>query len=566
MSEMRRQVSGAQALLLGLKALGIDYILGNVGTDYPPILGAYAQFQQEGRLGEDVPVPITVPHETVAMNMAYGYYLQSGRPAAVFVHTNVGTANALMSLINAERAQVPLLLFAGLAPATEQHSRTSKPGFIHWAQEMADQAGMVRESVKWHYHISGDNIAEIDLILARAYALALSAPAGPVYLTFAPEAVEQIISIPAPIQPPVLPSPPQPDPASIQTIASWLASAQRPLIISSGTDRDHNILPALVNLAEAQSAGVTGLMPRNLHFPLGHKLWLGDNPHAAVPEADLIISLESDVPYMPIHARPGQDCRVVHVGPDPLLSRYPRRGFRADAVVTSAIVPFLGALQTATAAPDAALTERRRRWVGAIQQGKAAQRAAEIARAKELGEMTYGWISHCVNELAMAHEEIVVLREFDLRGDYLTLAEPGRFFALPNAGGLGWGMGAALGIRLAEPGKLPVLGTGDGCYYFSAPLAAHQVARSQNLPFITIIFNNGQWATVTNYVNRWYPDLEEPAPPLTSLGPPPAFEKIVAAFDGYGERVEKPAELPPALARAYAAAQRGQQAVLNVII
>ncbi|MCB0032036.1 MAG: hypothetical protein KDE28_29200, partial [Anaerolineales bacterium] len=127
-------------------------------------------------------------------------------------------------------------------------------------------------------------------------------------------------------------------------------------------------------------------------------------------------------------------------------------------------------------------------------------------------------------------------------------------------------MGAALGIRLAEPGKLPVLGTGDGCYYFSAPLAAHQVARSQNLPFITIIFNNGQWATVTNYVNRWYPDLEEPAPPLTSLGPPPAFEKIVAAFDGYGERVEKPAELPPALARTYAAAQRGQQAVLNVII
>ena len=152
-SSKRKKMYGADALLMGLKQIGVDYIFGNVGTDYPPLIGSLSRFQQAGRLGVDVPMPITAHHENLGVNMAYGYYLATGKPQVVFVHTNVGTANAIMGIIDANRAQVPIILIAGRAPTTEQFDHTSKPGFIHWGQEMFDQAGMVRENVKWDYGI-----------------------------------------------------------------------------------------------------------------------------------------------------------------------------------------------------------------------------------------------------------------------------------------------------------------------------------------------------------------------------------------------------------------------------
>ena len=80
-----------------------------------------------------------------------------------------------------------------------------------------------------------------------------------------------------------------------------------------------------ISMLQLQDVGqMATLLPRNLHFPMNHALYLGMNPHAAVPSADLIINLETDVPYMPLHARPSETCRVVHIGPDPAFQRYPR--------------------------------------------------------------------------------------------------------------------------------------------------------------------------------------------------------------------------------------------------
>ncbi|MEM7114643.1 MAG: thiamine pyrophosphate-requiring protein [Chloroflexota bacterium] len=559
-------MSGADALLLGLKEIGVDYIFGNTGTDFPPILGSFAKFQQAGRLGKDVPIPITIPHENVAVNMANGYYLATGKPQVIFVHTNVGTANALMGMIDANRAQVPMIVIAGRAPTTEQYNHTSKPGFIHWAQDMFDQAGMVRENVKWDYHISSDNIVELDLILQRAMTMAMAYPPGPVYLTFVPEAVEAEIEMPATIAPPMPTTMPYPDPTAVSQVVAWLEGAKRPLISTGGTARDLNILPALQQFAETHSVGVTSMHSRNLHFPFSHDLYLGDDPHMAIAQADLIISLETDVPYMPLHGRPPEDCRIVHVGPDPVFQRYPRRGYRADANISSGIVPFLAALDQQLSQPSNALRQQRHAYYDQIRQRKAAARQREINKGQQNSDITKGWVSHCVAEAAKAHDDLIVLREFDLKADFLALDQPGSYFGLSNAGGLGWGHGTSLGLRLAQPDKIPLLVTGDGCYYFNTPAAAHSVANSQDLPFITVIFNNGQWGTVAMHTNRWYPQLEEPHPPLTSLGKPADFEKIVAAFNGYGERVEQVSELPTALERAIQAVRSGQQAVINVVV
>ena len=80
----------AEALLMRLKAHGIDYLFANGGTDFAPIIEAYVT---GGAKGAAMPQPLIIPHETAAVAMAHGYYLATGRPQAVMVHVNVGLAN-----------------------------------------------------------------------------------------------------------------------------------------------------------------------------------------------------------------------------------------------------------------------------------------------------------------------------------------------------------------------------------------------------------------------------------------------------------------------------------------
>ena len=115
----------AQAYLELLRALGVKYLFGNPGTDFAPIIDAFAKFAVEGKT---TPRPISVPHEFCAVSMAHGYTMVTGEPQVVMVHTTVGTANALGALINASRARIPLILTAGRTPITEQGFLGSRAG------------------------------------------------------------------------------------------------------------------------------------------------------------------------------------------------------------------------------------------------------------------------------------------------------------------------------------------------------------------------------------------------------------------------------------------------------
>ena len=135
--------TGADALLLALKACGVDYLFANAGTDFPPIIESFASLP-----ADNTPAPVMVPHETASVAMAHGYYLVTGRPQAVMVHVNVGLANAVMGVLNAASDNVPVLVMSGRTPLTE----TERPGHrstpIHYGQEMFDQTSLVRDAVK----------------------------------------------------------------------------------------------------------------------------------------------------------------------------------------------------------------------------------------------------------------------------------------------------------------------------------------------------------------------------------------------------------------------------------
>ena len=105
----------AEAYLALLASRDVDYLFGNSGTDFPPLVEALAK----GRaLGWQMPEPIIVPHENVGVAMAHGYYMVTGRPQAMMVHVGLGTANSINGIFNASRQNIPILFTAGRTPLT----------------------------------------------------------------------------------------------------------------------------------------------------------------------------------------------------------------------------------------------------------------------------------------------------------------------------------------------------------------------------------------------------------------------------------------------------------------
>src|SRR5580693_4700648 len=170
--------STAHHFLQGLVDLGIEYIFANLGTDHVSLIEALAHWDREGRKHPEM---ILCPHEIVAVHMAAGYALASGRAQAVFVHVDAGTANACMAIQNLFRYRLPVLLFAGRAPYTLHGELPgSRDTYVHFVQDPFDIASIVRPYVKWEYSLpSGVVVKEA---LARAAAFMHSDPPGPVYM------------------------------------------------------------------------------------------------------------------------------------------------------------------------------------------------------------------------------------------------------------------------------------------------------------------------------------------------------------------------------------------------
>jgi len=161
-----------------------------------------------------------------------------------------------------------------------------------------------------------------------------------------------------------------------------------------------------------------------------------------------------------------------------------------------------------------------------------------------------------------------VVSESQLPLSHISFTKPGTFFSLSPAGGLGWGVGCALGVKLGAPQRTVYSVIGDGSYMFGNPTPAHFVSAANELPVLTVILNNAMWGSVRKATLGIHPDgaaAKANRAPLTYLEPSPAFHKIVEASGGYGEEVSTPDQLPKALERGLKAVTvEKRQAVLNV--
>ncbi|MEX0954413.1 MAG: thiamine pyrophosphate-requiring protein [Rhizobiaceae bacterium] len=544
MEKTPEPANGAESVLLGLKRSGIDYLFANAGTDFPPIIEALAQLPENA-----VPEPVTIPHETAAVAMAHGYYLVTGRPQAVMVHVNVGLANAAMGVINAASDNIPVIVMSGRTPITESGRGGSRVTPIQYGQEMYDQASLVRDLTKFNYELRYPEQGE--MLALRATSLAMSEPRGPVYVSLPREPLMETVADKAarPAGRLVAASAPHPDPAAIEQAADWLKQAKNPLIICQRGDPDGRIARALAELAIAHAMPVVEPFSIRNVMASDHPMFLGYDVKAPLAEADVVLVVDSGVPWMESLHRPDDETRIIHIGADPNFQRMPIRGYQADLSITTDPAAGVAAISSAMGEPDPQIGARR----AEIERQSSARVAAaeKLAMQGRADPMSAEWLSRCISDVM--DERAVVFGELGVVAGAMRVTGANRVFTNPHSGGLGWALPAALGAQLADRERLVIACIGDGSYMFANPTACHQIAEALALPVLTIIKNNGMWNAVRRSVISSYPDgaaAKANTIPLTSLEPAPDYCMIAAAHRAHVERVAHGDDLPAALERA----------------
>jgi len=556
----------AGSYLDSLSERGVQYVFANAGTDFAPVIEAILHAQEEGRT---IPKFLTVPHENVAISMAHGYYRVSGNPAVVMVHVTVGTANTVCGIMNAARDNIPLLLAAGHTPHTESGQAGSRDVWIHWGQDSFDQGGMVREFVKWDYELRAGQ--PVDDIVGRALDIAMSEPRGPVYLTLPREVLDQKAA----------PGPagsrrrslgtvaPAPAADAIEQVANEITRAEHPVIVTSTLGRDPKNVARLAQIADAWGIGVIQASARDVNLPSKHPMNLGIRADVMLQKADLVLCIDSEVPWFPKRTRPNPEAKLIHMAPDPFFSRYPYRGFAMDVAVAGSTSLGLTMLQEALAAgkkPNASRISKRRQEITAVNQSRGRQRREFLTQAAAMRPIHPAWIAGCINQVKQ--KKTIIIDEMGVSMDDLELNEPGSYITSSLAGGLGMGLGAAVGAKLAAPRHDVILLVGDGAYMFGNPTPAHFIAMADKIPTLTVVLNNSRWHAVHASTVGMYPQgraAKSRSTPLVELEPSPRFDKIMQACGGHGERVSDPDKLVAALERGLEAVASGIPALVNVI-
>jgi acetolactate synthase-1/2/3 large subunit len=561
--------TGAEELLATLWEQGVRYIFANLGTDYPALVEAFARARA---LGATVPTVIICQHEILALSAAQGYAQVTRQPQAVFVHVDVGTANLGGTVHNAARGRVPVFIFAGQSPWTTRGevlgSRTNPVQFI---QDAPDQAAIVRQYVKWAYEVKSP--LTIRQVVQRALQVARAEPAGPVYLMAAREPLAaRVTRNGAPARPAdAVPAPSVPADPALAQAADWLLAAERPVVVTSYLGRDPAAVPELVALAERLALPVVEQSAYHLNFPRTHPLHLGARVAPYLPHADLVFVIDHDVPWLPAVVNPAPQAKVIHLDIDPVKAGMQLVDIPADLRLQGTSALALRRLRELVEARlDASAQDRiaaRRAWVA--ERREQLRTSLSAAQAPKDGQITAAQIAATLGRLlpptALVLDESVSNAPWTLQLTART--EPGTYFG-SGGSSLGWGLGAALGAKLAAPDRDVVLCVGDGAFVFGEPTATFWAARRYQVPFLAVIYNNVGWAAVKNAALDQYPEgfAQRTNDFTASFAPSADLAMIAAAAGAYAERVTDPAELEAALTRGLAETRRGRAAAIEVAI
>ncbi len=530
-------MSGARALTETLVAEGVELIFGNPGTTELALLRAV---REEPRLRY-----VLVLQEAVALGMADGYGRASGKVPFVNLHTVPGLANGLSVLYNLRYGGSPLVLTAG-----SQDSRIA----LREPWLSGDLVGLARPLTKWAAEVH--HAADLPRALHRAFKVAAQPPQGPVFLSLPQDVLLAEAEIP-----PLAPTPVydrlRPDPRALEAAAATLAAARAPLVlVGDGVDRSGAQADA-VAAAELLGAPVYSTWLAGLQFPTTHPLWgglldlWGTFGRQTLRQADVVLALGTDVfQSLAYHEQPLLDegARVVHLHPDPweLGKNEPSVAVQGD--VREALAELLPLLEARLAPAARQAAERRLAVERRLAEARAARRARWHAgweqRPIRPGRLMAELVQALPGEAAVVDDAIS--SGPPLR-DLLPITRPGVYYNTRGGGALGWGIGAALGIALAQPGREVVAVVGDG----TALMAIHGLwtAAEQRLPVKLVVCDNASYRVLRVNANRLFGDETGglPLPGLDFDRPRLDFVQLAEGFGVPASRVEDPAALGSAL-------------------
>jgi acetolactate synthase I/II/III large subunit len=570
--------STAHHFLQGLVDLGVEYIFANLGTDHVSLIEEMARWDSEGLKHPEM---ILCPHEVVAVHMAGGYALATGRGQAVLVHVDAGTANAAMAIQNLFRYRLPVMLFAGRAPYTlHGELRGSRDTYVHFVQDPFDIASIVRPYVKWEYSLpSGIVVKEA---LARASAFAQSDPPGPVYMMLPRETLaEQWDDADMPAYPPARYGGVQSggiEPARVDAIARALMAAENPIALTAYLGRKPDAVAVLERLARTCGIRVAEFNSIDLNISQDSPCFAGLDPLPLLDTADLGLLLDSDVPFIPQYARRAGAIKWIQIDVDPLKSDFPMWGFPTDmriqgdcAIVLRQVIDAVEA--RADDAWRKRVAERIASWSGA-RDAAVKRRSAAAASKGVSGALNPAFVFAMLNA-KLSQDDVVIneaIRNGPILQEHITRTKPSSYVGLAG-GGLGFSGGMALGLKLARPERRIVQVIGDGGFHFSSPDSVYAVAQQYQIPVLTVVLDNGGWQAVKSAVQRVYPkgiaaETDQFQSRLRSgrQGEQRDFSAVARAFGAHGECVTEPDDLDSAIDRCLSALGDGKAAVLHVQI
>jgi acetolactate synthase-1/2/3 large subunit len=549
--------SVATAVLRALTAEGVEAIFLNPGSDTAPLQEALAVLEATG---EAVPRVVLCLHEGVALAAAHAYFAVTGRPQLVMVHVDVGTQNLGSMVHNADRGDAGVVILAGRTPTTSYGELPGgRDAGVHWLQDVPDQAGIVRQYVKWTADIEPATARQT---VARAFEVARTGVPGPVYLTAAREALMQpsAESGAAPAKRTIF-APPAPDPAGVRQAAAWLREARNPVIVTSRLGQRPEAVDALVELA-----GLTGALVldgrERMNFPSDHPAYVGSGRQvaAALTRADVVLSVEAPVPWIPHTAAPSPDARVINLELDPLHASMTRWNFGVDLALACDAVSGLQALVEQV------------RLLGPRPDRPVAQASAPADQSPDVppAVLTAADIGRALTE-RLADEDIVIeeaTTSADLLRGSLRRVARGTYFR-SGGSGLGWALGATLGAGLAAPDRRIITLVGDGAFVFGSPTAAFWSLQQSGRAALIIVLRNGGYAASRWPVLTLFPEGRSASTGEvvgTLFADSPDFPAIARACGVAGEQVTTREELDAALDTALGALDGGRFSLLSVAI
>ena len=549
-------MTGRRALMEMLVAEGIEYIFGNPGTSESPIMDALESYP-------DLKYVLAV-QEGVAMGMADAYARATGKPSFVNLHIETGLANGISLLHNAHQGGTPLVLTAGNKDVRElAHGRT-------------DLSEMARQFTKWSAEVTHPQA--VPVVLQRAFNEAKTPPTGPTFVAFSANALDDeadVDIVPSPRSYPRI----APDSRAIEDAVRILAAATSPVMIVDDRVAPSGGIEEAVQVAELLGARVYASSYAEMIFPTSHPQFMGrlrlgySSASEQLSSADVVLAVGRLASGYYMFSQPnlrylGPTTRLVHIDSD---ARAVGSTQRTDVAMVADPKVALGDLAHALeASMSGSARENAKSRSVALAEEKEGMRAESQARAKERWDHSPMTPERMMAEIASAVPADVVIADDSVTSsaplrDAIEFDDPGSIYG-GQGGALGWGMGGAMGLKLAYPQRPVVAVVGDGSAMMT--VQALWTAASEGIPVVYIICNNGTYRVLKVNMNAYKSQIlkeETASSQYIGMDFPVPFNiaGIAEAHGIHSRRIEDPEELGPELRRAL---DLNKPAVLEVVI